>query len=414
MTKKVSLHITSLAPGGDGVSIEDGHFCYVPGAVPGDEVEVEILKRNKRETFTRLLRILEQSRFRRTPPCPVFSKCGGCSLLHMDESVQIDAKQASLMRQFARDSVALISAGPSLGYRRLARLHARKTKRGHVQLGFYENRAHRIVDISHCPILAPDISQILPALKSGILKGIEQATIRIATGDEGVYVHVQTNEPPEPVFYKEADKAVPSLLKGVVLDWDGMISTVAGASNLTVTSGDGVTPLQLPVGSFGQANPYINQELVSTVANWVKQSDARQLLELYAGAGNFSFELRNHLDAITMVELDAKACDVAKMNFKAVTNATVVCDDALSAYKKIGTNAPLILLDPPRTGAQDLMREMARHQHQTVIYVSCNTATLKRDLAYLQQAGYVLWELKGFDMFPQTAHLEAAARLEKV
>ncbi|MBN2717301.1 MAG: class I SAM-dependent RNA methyltransferase, partial [Deltaproteobacteria bacterium] len=306
MTKKVRLNISSIAPLGDGVSIADGSFYYVPGAIPGDEVDAEIIKRNKRDIFTRLLRVVHPSDMRREPVCPVFGKCGGCSLLHADESLQRDAKREALKRQFARDDVAFISDGPALGYRRLARLHVHRLGDGGVQLGFYGKRAHRIVDISACPVLESRISDVLPSLKSGLLRGLQDAVVRIATGNDGVYLHVETASPPDPVFYTEAEKAVPTLLAGVVLNWDGITTTVAGADTLTMSTATRQSLMALPVGSFGQANAHINNALAATVARWAKASGASEILELYAGAGNLSLELLDCFDAFTLVELDAR------------------------------------------------------------------------------------------------------------
>ena len=412
MTKKLQLTITSLAPLGDGISIRDGQFHYVPGGIPGDIVEAEIIRKNKKETYTRLLRIVEPSSHRREASCPVFDKCGGCSLLMADESLQRNTKEQTLARQFSFDRVTLVTAGPPLGYRRLARLHMRKTRNGNVQLGFFEKKAHRIADISRCPILDNRISDILLPLKNGMLSGLDTATVRIASGNEGVFVQVETESPPEPRFYEEAAKAVPGLLKGVVLNWNGISSLIAGAATLTLSTAGGEA-MQLPVGSFGQANAHINEKLVATASNWIRTSGEKRLLELYAGSGNFSCNLQHNLDHITLVELDRDACEVAKLNFKNDKNINVICDDALAAYRRVGLEAPVVLLDPPRTGAMELAMAMAEGHHKLIIYVSCNPATLKRDLAYLHRGGYALRELVGFDMFPQTAHLEVAARLSK-
>ncbi|MBN2524989.1 MAG: class I SAM-dependent RNA methyltransferase [Deltaproteobacteria bacterium] len=410
MTKKVRLKINSLAPLGDGVAIENGQFHYVPGAIPGDVVDAEILTRNKREVYTKLLKVVTPSAHRREAQCPVFGKCGGCTLLHADETLQRNTRRQALIRKFGINDVPFISAEPSLGYRRLARLHMNRGRNGNVRLGFFEKRAHRIVDIDHCPILEAKISKVLPTLKKGMLRGLKSATLRIATGNEGVYLHVKTEDAPKPVFYEEALRAVPSLLQGVVLDWDGIVATVAGGDALTVDATDD-TPFRMPAGSFGQANLSINKLLVGTVASWVGEMGCDEMLELYAGAGNFSFALRKELKKISMVELDANACHVAALNFGDLSQVRIICDDALAAYQRMGRNVPLVLLDPPRTGAADLVKAMAMTAHEAIIYVSCNPATLKRDLAYLEEGGYVVKQLVGFDMFPQTTHLEVAVWL---
>lgn len=410
MTKKVVLKIESLAPLGDGVSTNNSQFYYVPGAIPGDLVEAEIKKTDKRGNFTQLLQIIEPSPHRRKPQCPVFGKCGGCALLQAEELLQRRAKQESLERQFDRHPVRLISAGPPLGYRRLARIHVKKKKNGTVQTGFFATSAHHIIDIDHCPILDPRISAVLPVLKQGMLQHIKEATVRIAAGIEGVFVYLQTQHPPDPAFYKAATTAVPNLLGGVTVEWNEIVSLVAGTDELSVESNSG-RPILLPVGSFGQANSAINRELVSTVTRWAAESGAKSCIELFAGAGNFSFEMVNICKKITLVELDARACKTARRNVDG--HAHVVCDDATKGYQRHGKNADLVLLDPPRTGAKELVMEMANAAHPDIIYVSCNPATLKRDLAYLQKGGYQLEDLVGFDMFPQTAHVEAAAWLKK-
>ncbi len=412
MTELLQLKINSLAPQGDGVSITDRQFYYVPGAIPGDVVEAEVVQKNKKETVTELCRILTPSPHRRNVPCPVFDRCGGCSMLHADEALQRISKEQTLSRLFSPVSIPLVTAGPPLGYRRLARLHVHRRKNNTIALGFYEKKAHRVVDISECPILDDRINAVLSPLKNGMLQGLKSATLRIATGNEGVFVQVETDLTPDPIFFEKARSAVPETVKGIILHWNGIVSPVAGASTMTISTAGG-NEMKLPVGSFGQANAHINQKLVDTVSRWILESGSDRMLELYAGAGNFSYDCRHRLSGITLVELDSTACDVAKTNFSDTPTVRIICDDALAAYRREGRGTPLVLLDPPRTGAKVLARELARNHHEMIIYVSCNPGTLKRDLAYLTDGGYEVEEMTGFDMFPQTTHVEVATRLRK-
>ncbi|MBN2342283.1 MAG: class I SAM-dependent RNA methyltransferase [Deltaproteobacteria bacterium] len=412
MTKKVTLKIQSLAPLGDGVSTADAQFYYVPGAIPGDLVEVEIAKTDKRGVHTKLLQIVEPSPHRRIPDCPLHNVCGGCSLLHADEAIQRQAKTENLARQFARQSVPFVSTGPALGYRRLARLHARRQSNGQVAVGFFGRRGNNIVEIDHCPVLEPQISSILPDLKAELFQHLNTAAIRISSGMEGVFLSIDTDTPLPPAFYNAAAAAVPRLVQGIVVEWEGISTTVAGSDTLTLQTGH-KHRVVLPAGGFGQANAYINQVLTAAVNRWIEQSDAQTAIELYAGAGNFSVLFAHRLKQLTLVELDPRACNAAKQNFAATPHVRILCEDALQGYLSEGTRAELVLLDPPRTGAKELAAAMAVQSHREIVYVSCNPGTLKRDVAILQTGGYTLNELIGFDMFPQTPHLEAAARLTK-
>ena len=154
--------------------------------------------------------------------------------------------------------------------------------------------------------------------------------------------------------------------------------------------------------------------LVNRVQSWIVQAKAAKTIELFAGSGNLSVSVAPHTKNLAVVERDQDAARTVEKNFKyrSQRGTTVHCGEALEVYHQIGDKYDVVVLDPPRTGHRDLVRAIARKKPRAVIYVSCNPATLARDLKELYSGGFKMKAACGFDMFPQTAHLEAAVYLE--
>jgi len=207
---------------------------------------------------------------------------------------------------------------------------------------------------------------------------------------------------------------VPDPFAAIAARVDGVATQVAGPHVVAIEGGDGA-PLLVPSSSFGQAHAEVNRALTSVVAGWAAELGCGRGLELYSGAGNLTTALAPHFDSFTAVELDRLACGAARENLAArsLGRVDVRCGDAVAAYEEIGARAQLVVLDPPRTGHAELARRIARGDHRAVIYVSCDPATLRRDLGQLAAGGYRAASCVGFDMFPQTAHVEAAVLLER-
>ncbi|MCP4600707.1 MAG: class I SAM-dependent RNA methyltransferase [Proteobacteria bacterium] len=424
------VNIEALAAGGDGVGHLRGKVCFVPLTVPGDVVSVRISRENKNLFRAEIADILESSPARREPPCPLFGRCGGCQWLHVDENAQLGAKRQILYRALRTLGKEVIESGsgdsfpregetdfvPSprqLGYRRLARLHFDSDNN---TLGFSRAGQRTLIDVTTCPILNPELNRCLELLREDLLSKVAgQADVRLASGIGGAVCLVESPGPLPSEFYSSAASMVAKkLLTGVVASVDGVVSTIAGAADVMARGGDG-EPLLEPTAGFGQANDGVNLLLGKTVADWIAESGFSNALELFAGAGNLTVAVAHQLEVTSTVEHSAEACRAARKNIsnRKLKGVTIHSGDALEVYRELGDKHELVVLDPPRTGHRELARALADGKQRAVLYVSCNPATLSRDLEELVAGGYRLVRARGFDMFPQTAHIEAAVLMER-
>jgi 23S rRNA (uracil1939-C5)-methyltransferase len=411
----IRLGIESLAAGGDGVGRVRGKVCFVPFTAPGDEIAATVV-REARDFIRAILGEVERpGPARREPCCPLHGRCGGCSWLHVDEAAQVEAKSRFLGRAIGRDACEIRAAIRPLGYRRVARLHFEPGRRCAPSLGFFAAAGREVVALERCPVLDPAMERALGPIRDALLAPIgAPVELRLVAAAPGVAVTVDSPGPLPAAFYAAAEELVPGSLAAVAARVDGVTTHVAGPSCVAVEGGDGA-PLLVPSSSFGQAHAEVNRALASAVAGWAAELGCRRGLELHSGAGNLTTVLAPHVGSLAAVELDRLACAAARENLAArgLGRVEVLCGDAIAAYDRLGARADIVVMDPPRTGSAELARRLAGGGHRAVIYVSCDPATLRRDLGHLAAGGWAVARCVGFDMFPQTAHLEAAVLLER-
>jgi 23S rRNA (uracil1939-C5)-methyltransferase len=406
------IEIEGLAAGGDGVGRVNGKVCFVPFSVTGDRLQIRIVQENRSLIRGEIVEIQNSGPGRRDPACPVFGICGGCTWLHVDEESQIEAKQRILGRALGLETVGLLPSPKKLGYRKIARLHFDPV---HGGLGFKKQKQKTIVDLKTCPILDPALNRAFAPLKEQLLPHVTgKAEIRIALGDNGLVVLLETDAPLPAEFYARGSELVPDPFAGLLVSVDGLRAAVAGSGRVAVAGIDG-SPLDIPISSFGQANHGINKRLGQTVQGWIENGRYGRIIELFAGAGNLTMVLADSVRKVATVETDGEACRAARENLllRGLKKVTVHHGDGLDIYRRLGDKFELVVLDPPRTGHRELAKALAHGKHQAVLYISCNPATLSRDLEELKKGGYKLTKAAGFDMFPQTAHIEAAVLMER-
>jgi 23S rRNA (uracil1939-C5)-methyltransferase len=415
MKKTGHLHIIEiegLAAGGDGVGRIDGKACFVPFSAAGDRLQIRIVQENRSFLRAEIVDVQNPGPGRRAPTCPIFGICGGCAWLHVDEDSQIEAKQHILCRALGIEEVVVHPSPQKLGYRKIARLHFDPNQ---GWLGFRKQKNKSVVDLQTCPILAPDLNQVIAPLKEILLPHVNgQAEIRLALGDNGPVVLLETNEPLPSIFYAEGSELVPHPFSGLLVSVDGFRTVVAGSGQVPITGIDG-DPLHIPISSFGQANHGINSLLGQTVSGWIKEGRYGNIMELFAGAGNLTMILADSVRTVAIAEMDEAACHAARENLsiRGLKKVTVHHGDGLEIYRRFGDKFELVVMDPPRTGHRQLAASLAHGKQRAVLYVSCNPATLSRDVEELKKGGYKLTKALGFDMFPQTAHIEAAVLMER-
>jgi 23S rRNA (uracil1939-C5)-methyltransferase len=429
-----TVSIERLAHDGRGVAHDaGGKTLFVEGALPGERVEVAIHRTRQRFDEGHVRSVVEASPERATPPCRHYARCGGCDLQHLALPEQRRHKVDTLVDLLARQGVEvpgeperLTAAGE--GYRRRARLGVKVDARGDVHLGFRARHSQRLVDVRHCTILVPPLAALLPPLHA-LVAGLEGPRhlghIELLAADQGpVLVVRQLRDNPSDGrrwrdfaslhgvhLAQRLGREAPSLR------W----LTPEPRLSVSVPSAAGELELAFAPGDFLQANADVNRLMIDTARRWLGDLDGRRVLDLYAGVGNFSLPLAAGGARLTAVEgnpaMVARLADNARANSQGQGLALVARQADLGRCEALpglldDVDPAVVLLDPPREGAEAACRALAARPVPRVLYVSCDPATLARDAAHLVHAGYRPSRLAMADMFVHTSHLESMLLFE--
>lgn len=378
------VEITGLANGGDGFCRVNGEVCFVPYALPGDNVLLQVNAKVRGALRGTILEVLEPSVHRSQPSCAVFGRCGGCTWLHFDYPAQAEWKRRIVKDCFSRIGKLDVDVDwledPALrcGYRTRATF-----RRDESRWGFYEARSHEVVDISECPLCHPRLNAALLALRTTNATGPVEITVN-PEGDEILAWSDQDATPLKDVF--------------------PLSNSPREAGRREYFSFDGVPIVN---GAFAQSSLLLNRVLVRYVHALI--GDASSLLDLYCGTGNFSLALT---DRMRVVGIDHDG--TAIMAAGKIGGGEYRIGDEGEFKEHIGALAwDVIILDPPRAGAKRITHALAECKAGRIIYVSCDPATLARDAAILLRGGWSVLSVTAIDMFPHTAHIECAACFER-
>ena len=409
MKPVVELEITALAAGGDAVGRDaGGRVTFVPGAAPGDRVRARVVETHRSFARAELVEVIAPGPARVAAPCPLAAArtCGGCPWMHVGADAQLAAKQAlaagALRGLVARgmELAAPRAPVPPLRWRRRARFH-----RDGVVIGLDAPRSRRVTDVAACLQLDARLEAALGAVRE-VLAGVPgRGEIHLAVGHRGdVHVVLEGDVPPE-----RADALVGRA--GIAGARAG--AHVAGAPAIELEPG-----VLMPADAFAQASEAGNRALVEEVV--AAAGEARRVLELYAGSGNFTRALVARGVEVVANDIRApfeSACPERgreAAESKGSGRAEWVVGTAEEAVRRLaGERFDAVLLDPPRTGAKEAVTALAAIDAPRVIYVACDAATLARDLAILDAAGWAPRRAVVLDLMPQTAHLEIVAVAER-
>jgi 23S rRNA (uracil1939-C5)-methyltransferase len=439
--REATVAIDRLAYGGAGFGRIEGKACFVPFTAPGDCVRV----RTRRETASYLeadvMELLESSLLRTVPPCPVFSRCGGCHWQHLDYSAQIAAKEAIFSEALWRHArverellLPPLTADEPWSYR--ARVQVKLYGRGtSASLGFFASGSHVVVDLpGSCAVAHPAINNALRDLKQVLAEFPEpdrHPQIDLAAGDDGAVVmtvHYTGDKPVrEAEFWCTQQHRLPSVA-GVSLQRSRKATGTAlyGVQQLAYTvpasvSGAETDTLRLSfsAGSFSQVNYRQNQALVRTALEWGNLSGGERILDLCCGNGNFSLPFAGRAGEVVGLETGRQSVADARNNAAAlgIGNARFEALDGGAGLRRFissGEQFELVIIDPPRSGASEMAGLLGEVKARAILYVSCDPQTLGRDLTHLQQGGYQVVKSRVVDMFPQTYHIESITLLERV
>jgi 23S rRNA (uracil1939-C5)-methyltransferase len=423
----LTVAIERLAAGGDGVGRVGGKTVFVPLSAPGDVVEAEIVEDRRTFSRARIRRIVTPSRDRVEPPCPLFGACGGCAWQHLAYEAQLLAKRTIVedaLRRIGRlapPPVPPVLPSPlQYGYRHRARLHV-AIEGGAARLGFFRAGSHRVVPVERCPVLHPALDAALAALAAALRRGgatLAPGTgVRADTGWEGATVRLTFGDP------RGVALRIPPSLEHALLeafDAAGIALEIAGAGRrrLRLPLGPGGDALVTTGATFTQVNLLQNRALVAAALDLAAVRPGEEALDLCCGLGNLAVPAAGRGARVLGVDLDGEAVRQARENARrAGCDATFVRGDAAATAAALageGRRFDLVLLNPPRGGAREACAALAGLAPARIVVVSCDPATLARDAAVLAGGGFRLAAARPLDLFPQTAHIETAARFERV
>lgn len=418
--------IESLSHEGRGVTRINGKTFFVDGALPGETVELNITKTHSKYNEAKVVEVITPSDMRTPPLCAHFGICGGCSLQHLKPEAQIQFKEKTfleLLKHTAGVQLEILLpplTGPIWGYRHKARLGVRNVrKKGKVLVGFREKNGRYLADVERCIILHPSIGEKLSAL-SELIASLEAcdfiAQLEIAVAKQGAAIIFRNLQP-----LNEID--LQKLREFGQLNKFYIYLQPAGPSSVTLFYPENPEPylsyelehqkLELwfhPI-DFTQVNPVINQQMVDRALELLAPKKTDRILDLFCGLGNFTLALAQQSENVTGVEGEATMVQRCLMNANKnnlthvqAHTANLAEPTAWGEWSKQKYNK--ILLDPPRSGALEVIQNIKQFAAKEILYISCNPATFARDTAELIKQGYRLRKAGIMDMFPHTSHVE--------
>lgn len=380
-----TVEIERILPGGMGLAHAKGRTIFVALAAPGDQLRVRIDRQRGRLAFASVVEILKPSSVRVDPPCPYFGRCGGCDFQQLNYEAQLDAKKEIVLdclRRIARidqpPEISIVPSPRAWRYRARANWQIETANR---KVGYFERGTHQVCDVAECGVLTPELEQALEAVRAQIEvdPGITAEEIEAVAGDDGVSL-----APP-----------------------------VAGFETKDITRKIGNETYRFSARSFFQIN---HDLLESLVAYALSTAEGQSAVDLYSGVGLFTVPLARRFTEVVGVESNPNAAEYARQNLKraGLENARVITARVSEWLREPEMRATdFLLLDPPRTGVESTAtRGIVELNARRITYVSCDPATLARDLKELLDTGYILDRVRGFDMFPQTHHVETVVHLK--
>ena len=424
--------VTALDQEGRGVARVDGKAMFVEGALIGERVAVDVLRRKPNYELARMSELLAASPARTTPPCPYFGVCGGCSLQHLEPVAQVAVKQRVLedalwhIGRVRADELLAPIHGITWGYRHRARLSVRDVpKKGGVLVGFREKKSTYVADMAACLVLPPRISALLPELRALIgslsihdrVPQIELAVGESANGGAVDVLVLRNLAPLSAADERELSGFAERHGVDLYLQPQGPASVrplTPPARRLCYALPDFGVTLDFEPTDFTQVNASLNRVLVRRAIALLQPAPGDRVADFFCGLGNFTLPIARR--GATVVGVEGSRTMIGRAEANAERNGlgerTRFADLFAATRDNLATVGPLdkALLDPPREGAIALVKALPEERLRRIVYVSCNPATLARDAAVLvHERGYTLSAAGVANMFPHTAHVESIA-----
>ncbi|MGM0806729.1 MAG: 23S rRNA (uracil(1939)-C(5))-methyltransferase RlmD [Bacillota bacterium] len=441
------VDIVDLTHEGAGVARVNGFTLFVPNTLPGERAKIKVIGVKKGFGFGRLEELIEESPERVEPPCPIYKWCGGCQLQHLSYEGQLEYKRKLVEDVLTRigkiDDVPVLS---TLGmgeepwrYRNKAQVPVGE-RNGRIITGFYQKRSHEIVEMDSCIITGDTNDDAVQAVKEivnqynisayneekhkGVLRHII-ARYGKTTGDLMIVLVTNGQDLPQrKKIVEDIRKALPEI-KSIVQNVNSKRTNVIFGEETRVLWGaeyiyDFIGDIKFAISarSFYQINPDQTKVLYDQALHYAELNGDETVIDAYCGIGTISLFLAQKAKKVYGVEIVPEAIEDARRNAELnnIHNAEFAVgksEDVIPEWKKQGVTPDVIVVDPPRKGCdEELLKTIIEMKPNRVVYVSCNPATLARDLRILEDGGFKTVEVQPVDMFPQTTHVEAVALLK--
>jgi 23S rRNA (uracil1939-C5)-methyltransferase len=439
-----TITIEKIVPGGYGIGRrQDGMVVFVRHVLPGEKVRVRPTRQKKNHVLAQLEQVLEPSAHRCHPVCKLYTRCGGCDLQHAEAAYQLTIKEGilreSMIRGGANSDLTAPTLNPilpspkSFNYRQRILLHIDDAGRP----GFCRPQSHEIVPVETCLLARPEINTVWGNLRTApaaekLFRIARSVELLFNPGSNKVIVLFNAIRKPRP-----ADRILVETLLKEIQGIDQILFQVAGHGffgpggkykrpflppylKLTLppaaTGGDELV-LTWEAGGFCQVNLEQNHSLISMALSLARPGPKDKVLDLYCGMGNFSLPLSLHAAEVTGIEGQGSAIRSAKRNVQpSVLNCHFQKQSVPAGIRQLikeGKQFDLIVLDPPRQGAIEIIDKLSVLGADRLLYISCDPATFIRDLVGLERIGYSVSQVQPIDIFPQTHHLETVSLLER-
>ena len=443
---QVVVTIEDIGADGEGIGKQEGYTLFIKDTVVGDKVLAKVMKTGKTYGYARLVELIEPSDSRVSPRCPIADKCGGCQLMHMDYGKQLEYKENKVRSCLTRiGGFTDIPMEPICGmevpyyYRNKSQFPVGRNKEGKLTIGFYAGRTHSIIDTEHCYIGAEVNIAILKFLR-GFLEthGIEPyeeethkgllrhilTRVGFQTGEIMVCLVINGKDFPHKGELVEGLRKIPGM-KSICLNINTSKTNVILGDKLIPLWGelyitDSIGPISYRISplSFYQVNPEQTKKLYDITLEYAGLNGTEVVWDLYCGIGTISLFLAQRAKQVYGVEIIPQAIEDAKKNaeLNGITNAEFYVGAAEEVlprkYREEKLKADIIVVDPPRKGCdRSLLDTILMMSPKKVVYVSCDPATLARDLKYLCEKDYELVKVRPVDQFGHSVHVETVALL---
>lgn len=443
----IRLTVTTLTSMGSGLGRYKDMAVFVDGAAPGDELEVHIIKVKKNYAVGKIKKIIKKSKCRIESDCVYDSRCGGCAYRHIKYESELEIKKQTVTDALQRiggldiEAKEILSIENPCYYRNKAQIPVGLSEDGKLLTGFYSKRTHRIIDSEGCLLQREDFHKIIPAVRQYIAENpvtiYDEATgkglIRHIylrqgrkTGEMMVCLVINGDSVPRTERLIELVRSADENVKSIVLNINKeKTNVILGDKCLTLWGSDFIEDelcglrFRISPLSFYQVNPEGTELLYGKAKEYASLTGEETLLDLYCGTGTIGLTMADKVKKLIGVEIIPQAIENAKENARLnnIENARFICDDAKGAAKTLydeGIRPDVVVLDPPRKGcSEEVIRTVNDMSPDRIVYISCDPATLARDLAVFDSLGYETKEVTAVDMFPRTTHVETVVLLSQ-